>query len=247
MSCLKKIDPRIYKIIKAEGLRQKENLELIASENFTSLGVLEAQGSVLTNKYAEGYPHHRWYGGCENVDQVEGLAIERAKELFKAEHVNVQAHSGSQANMAVYFTCLNVGDTIMALDLACGGHLTHGHAHNFSGKLYKVVSYGVDPKSEQLDYDKILTLAKECHPRLILAGASAYPRIIDFKKFRSICDKVGAYLFVDMAHIAGLVAAGVHPSPVPDAEFVSSTTHKTLRGPRGGFILCKKNLAVSWI
>ncbi|MEK6563564.1 MAG: serine hydroxymethyltransferase [Candidatus Omnitrophota bacterium] len=243
MSCLKKIDPRIYKIIKAEGLRQKENLELIASENFTSLGVLEAQGSVLTNKYAEGYPHHRWYGGCENVDQVEGLAIERAKELFKAEHVNVQAHSGSQANMAVYFTCLNVGDTIMALDLACGGHLTHGHAHNFSGKLYKVVSYGVDPKSEQLDYDKILTLAKECHPRLILAGASAYPRIIDFKKFRSICDKVGAYLFVDMAHIAGLVAAGVHPSPVPDAEFVSSTTHKTLRGPRGGFILCKKEFS----
>ena len=243
MSCLKKIDPRIYKIIKAEGLRQKENLELIASENFTSLGVLEAQGSVLTNKYAEGYPHHRWYGGCENVDQAEGLAIERAKELFKAEHVNVQAHSGSQANMAVYFTCLNVGDTIMALDLACGGHLTHGHAHNFSGKLYKVVSYGVDPKSEQLDYDKILTLAKECHPRLILAGASAYPRIIDFKKFRSICDKVGAYLFVDMAHIAGLVAAGVHPSPVPDAEFVSSTTHKTLRGPRGGFILCKKEFS----
>ncbi|MEK6568513.1 MAG: serine hydroxymethyltransferase [Candidatus Omnitrophota bacterium] len=243
MSYLKKIDPRIYKIIKAESLRQKENLELIASENFTSLGVLEAQGSVLTNKYAEGYPHHRWYGGCENVDQAEGLAIERAKELFKAEHVNVQAHSGSQANMAVYFTCLNVGDTIMALDLACGGHLTHGHAHNFSGKLYKVVSYGVDPKSEQLDYDKILTLAKECHPRLILAGASAYPRIIDFKKFRSICDKVGAYLFVDMAHIAGLVAAGVHPSPVPDAEFVSSTTHKTLRGPRGGFILCKKEFS----
>jgi len=243
MSCLKKIDPRIYNIIKAEGLRQEENLELIASENFTSLGVLEAQGSVLTNKYAEGYPHHRWYGGCVNVDEAEQLAIERAKELFKAEHVNVQAHSGSQANMAVYFTCLNVGDTIMALDLACGGHLTHGHPHNFSGKLYKVVSYGVDPESEQLDYDKILTLAKECHPRLILAGASAYPRIIDFKKFRAICDKVGAYLFVDMAHIAGLVAAGVHPSPVPDAEFVSSTTHKTLRGPRGGFVLCKKEFS----
>ena len=226
MSYLEKIDPRIYRIIKAESLRQEENLELIASENFTSLGVLEAQGSVLTNKYAEGYPQHRWYGGCVNVDEAEHLAIERAKELFKAEHVNVQAHSGSQANMAVYFTCLNVGDTIMALDLACGGHLTHGHPHNFSGKLYKVVSYGVDPKSEQLDYDQILTLAKECHPRLILAGASAYPRVIDFKKFREICDKVGAYLFVDMAHIAGLVAAGVHPSPVPYAEFVSSTTHK---------------------
>ena len=243
MSYLEKIDPRIYKIIRNEAKRQEENLELIASENFTSRGVLEAQGSVLTNKYAEGYPQHRWYGGCVNVDEAEHLAIERARELFKAEHVNVQAHSGSQANMAVYFTCLNVGDTIMALDLACGGHLTHGHPHNFSGKLYKVVSYGVDPKSEQLDYDKILTLAKECHPRLILAGASAYPRVIDFKKFRAICDKVGAYLFVDMAHIAGLVAAGVHPSPVPDAEFVSSTTHKTLRGPRGGFILCKKEFS----
>ena len=243
MSYLEKIDPRIYKIIRNEAKRQEENLELIASENFTSRGVLDAQGSVLTNKYAEGYPHHRWYGGCVNVDEAEHLAIERARELFKAEHVNVQAHSGSQANMAVYFTCLNVGDTIMALDLACGGHLTHGHPHNFSGKLYKVVSYGVDPKSEQLDYDKILTLAKECHPRLILAGASAYPRVIDFKKFRAICDKVGAYLFVDMAHIAGLVAAGVHPSPVPDAEFVSSTTHKTLRGPRGGFILCKKEFS----
>ena len=243
MSYLEKIDPRIYKIIRNEAKRQEENLELIASENFTSRGVLDAQGSVLTNKYAEGYPHHRWYGGCVNVDEAEHLAIERARELFKAEHVNVQAHSGSQANMAVYFTCLNVGDTIMALDLACGGHLTHGHPHNFSGKLYKVVSYGVDPKSEQLDYDKILTLAKECHPRLILAGASAYPRVIDFKKFRAICDKVGAYLFVDMAHIAGLVAAGVHPSPVPDAEFVSSTTHKTLRGPRGGFVLCKKEFS----
>ena len=243
MSYLEKIDPRIYKIIRNEAKRQEENLELIASENFTSRGVLDAQGSVLTNKYAEGYPQHRWYGGCVNVDEAEHLAIERARELFKAEHVNVQAHSGSQANMAVYFTCLNVGDTIMALDLACGGHLTHGHPHNFSGKLYKVVSYGVDPKSEQLDYDKILTLAKECHPRLILAGASAYPRVIDFKKFRAICDKVGAYLFVDMAHIAGLVAAGVHPSPVPDAEFVSSTTHKTLRGPRGGFVLCKKEFS----
>src|SRR3989339_1982313 len=242
MSYLEKIDPRIYKIIRNEAKRQEENLELIASENFTSRGVLDAQGSVLTNKYAEGYPHHRWYGGCENVDQAEGLAIERAKELFKAEHVNVQAHSGSQANMAVYFSCLNVGDTIMALDLACGGHLTHGHPHNFSGKFFKVVSYGVHRETEKLDYDQILTLAKEYRPRLILAGASAYPRIIDFKKFRGICDSVGAYLFVDMAHIAGLVAAGAHPSPVPYAEFVTSTTHKTLRGPRGGFVICKKEI-----
>lgn len=243
MSYLKKIDPEIFGIIKSEIKRQEENLELIASENFTSLAVLEAQGSILTNKYAEGYPHYRWYGGCVNVDQAERLAIERAKELFKAEHVNVQAHSGSQANMAVYFSCLNVGDTIMALDLACGGHLTHGHPHNFSGKFYKVVTYGVNPKTEELDYGQILTLAKEHRPRLILAGASAYPRIIDFKKFREICDKVGAYLFVDMAHIAGLVAAGAHPSPVPYAEFVSSTTHKTLRGPRGGFVICKKEFS----
>ncbi len=243
MKHLKKIDPPIYKVIQNEAQRQEENLELIASENFTSLSVLEAMGSVLTNKYAEGYPHHRWYGGCENVDVAESLAIERAKELFKAEHVNVQAHSGSQANMAVYFSCLNIGDTIMALDLACGGHLTHGHPHNFSGKFFKVVAYGVDTQTQRLDYDKILAMAKEYHPRLILAGASAYPRIIDFKKFRQICDTVGAYLFVDMAHIAGLVAAGVHPSPVPYAEFVSSTTHKTLRGPRGGFVICKKEFA----
>lgn len=243
MSYLKKIDPQVYKIIKSEIRRQEENLELIASENFTSLAVLEAQGSVLTNKYAEGYPHKRWYGGCENVDEAEYVAIERAKKLFKAEHVNVQAHSGSQANMAVYFCCLNVGDTIMALDLSCGGHLTHGHPHNFSGKFYKVVTYGVNPETERLDYGQILELAKERRPRLILAGASAYPRIIDFKKFREICDKVGAYLFVDMAHIAGLVAAGLHPTPVPYAEFVSSTTHKTLRGPRGGFVICKKEFA----
>lgn len=240
MSYLKKIDSAIFKVIQNEIKRQEENLELIASENFTSLAVLEAQGSVLTNKYAEGYPHHRWYGGCENVDEAEYLAIERAKELFKAEHVNVQPHSGTQANMAVYFACLNIGDTIMALDLAAGGHLTHGHPHNFSGKFFKVVPYGVNPKTEQLDYDQILALAKVHRPRLILAGASAYPRVIDFKKFRHICDSVGAYLFVDMAHIAGLVAAGAHPSPVPYAEFVSSTTHKTLRGPRGGFVICKK-------
>ncbi|HAH20242.1 MAG: serine hydroxymethyltransferase [Omnitrophica WOR_2 bacterium GWF2_43_52] len=243
MKHLKKIDPQIYNVIHNEAKRQEENLELIASENFTSPAVLEAMGSILTNKYAEGYPHHRWYGGCENVDVAESLAIERATELFKAEHVNVQAHSGSQANMAVYFSCLNVGDTIMALDLACGGHLTHGHPHNFSGKFFKVVSYGVHRETEKLDYDQILTLAKEYRPRLILAGASAYPRIIDFKKFRGICDSVGAYLFVDMAHIAGLVAAGAHPSPVPYAEFVSSTTHKTLRGPRGGFVICKKEFS----
>jgi glycine hydroxymethyltransferase len=243
MIYLKKIDPQIYKIIKNETIRQEENLELIASENFTSPAVLEAQGSVLTNKYAEGYPHKRWYGGCVNVDEAEYLAIERAKELFKAEHVNVQAHSGSQANMAVYFGCLNIGDTIMALDLSCGGHLTHGHPHNFSGKFFKVVTYDINPQTERIDYEQILTLAKEHRPRLILAGASAYPRIIDFRKFREICDKVGAYLFVDMAHIAGLVAAGVHPSPVPYAEFVSSTTHKTLRGPRGGFVICKKEFA----
>ena len=243
MSELKRVDPAIFKIIKNEILRQEENLVLIASENFTSLAVLEAQGSVLTNKYAEGYPYHRWYGGCVNVDEAESLAIERAQELFKAEHVNVQAHSGTQANMAVYFAVLNVGDKIMALDLACGGHLTHGHPHSFSGKFYKVVTYGVNPESEELDYEQILTLAKEHRPRLILAGASAYPRIIDFKKFREICDKVGAYLLVDMAHIAGLVAAGAHPSPVPYAEFVSSTTHKTLRGPRGGFVICKKEFS----
>ena len=240
---IKKTDPEIYEAIKNEIKRQEENLELIASENFASLAVLEAQGSVLTNKYAEGYPHARWYGGCEYVDQTEQLAIKRAKELFGAEHVNVQAHSGTQANMAVYFTALNLGDTILAMDLAAGGHLTHGHPHNFSGMFYKVIGYGVDRKTEVLDYDNILYLAKKYKPKMIVAGASAYPRKIDFKEFRKICDKVGAYLFADMAHIAGLVAAGVHPSPVPYAEFVSSTTHKTLRGPRGGFVLCKKEFA----
>jgi glycine hydroxymethyltransferase len=243
MKHIKNIDPQIYAAIKNEILRQGENLELIASENFASLAILEAQGSVLTNKYAEGYPHHRWYGGCEYVDEAERLAIERAKKLFNAEHVNVQAHSGTQANMAVYFAVLNLGDTILAMDLAAGGHLTHGHPLNFSGIFYKVVGYGVDRKAEILDYDKILDLAKKHKPKMIIAGASAYPRRIDFKKFRNICDKVGAYLFVDMAHIAGLVAAGVHPSPVPYAEFVSSTTHKTLRGPRGGFVICKKEFA----
>jgi len=240
---LKQQDPEIYAAIKKELGRQNDNLELIASENFASLAVLEAQGSVLTNKYAEGYPGKRWYGGCEYVDIVETLAIERAKSIFGAEHVNVQPHSGSQANMAVYFAAINPGDTVLAMDLAAGGHLTHGHPHNFSGKLFKMVGYGVDKKTEALDYDVIQELANLHKPKMILAGASAYPRTLDFKRFRQIADSVGAYLFVDMAHIAGLVAAGLHPSPVPYAEFVSSTTHKTLRGPRGGFILCKKEFA----
>ena len=243
MKHLKQIDPEIYAAIKQEMKRQDENLELIASENFASLGVLEAQGSVLTNKYAEGYPGKRWYGGCEYVDIAESLAIERAKAIFGAEHVNVQPHSGSQANMAVYFAAVKPGDTVLAMDLSAGGHLTHGHPHNFSGRFFKMVGYGVDKKTEALDYDAIAELAKIHKPKMILAGASAYPRIIDFKRFREITDSVGAYLFVDMAHIAGLVAAGIHPSPVPYAEFVTSTTHKTLRGPRGGFILCKQEFA----
>ena len=243
MKHLEQTDPEIFAAIQKEINRQNDNLELIASENFASLAVLEAQGSVLTNKYAEGYPGKRWYGGCEYVDIVESLAIERAKSIFGAEHVNVQAHSGSQANMAVYFAAVNPGDTVLAMDLAAGGHLTHGHPHNFSGRFFKMVGYGVDKKTEALDYDVIAELAKLHKPKMILAGASAYPRTIDFKKFRQIADSVGAYLFVDMAHIAGLVAAGLHPSPVPYAEFVTSTTHKTLRGPRGGFILCKKEFA----
>ena len=240
---LKHIDPQIYQVIKDEIIRQDDNLELIASENFTSLAVLEAQGSVLTNKYAEGYPARRWYGGCDLVDQAESLAIQRAKELFGAQHVNVQPHSGTQANMAVLFCALNRQDTILAMDLACGGHLTHGHPHNFSGMFYNVVSYGVDRQTEMLDYGQIEKLALEHKPKLVIAGASAYSRQIDFKKFRAICDKVGAYLLVDMAHFAGLVAAGIHPSPVDYAEFVSSTTHKTLRGPRGGFVICKSQFA----
>jgi glycine hydroxymethyltransferase len=243
MKYINKIDPEIYAALKNELKRQQDNLELIASENFTSPAVLEAQGSVLTNKYAEGYPKKRWYGGCEYADEVEYLAIERAKKIFGAEHVNVQAHSGTQANMAVYFAALKFKDTILAMDLSCGGHLTHGHPHNFSGMFYNVVTYGVDKRTELLDYDKILDLAKRHKPKLILAGASAYPRKMDFKQFRKICDKVGAYLFVDMAHIAGLVAAKIHPSPVPYADFVTSTAHKTLRGPRGGFIICKKEFA----
>ena len=244
MDYLKRIDPKIYRVIRDETNRQTDNIELIASENFTSLAVMQAQGSVLTNKYAEGYPNKRWYGGCSNVDEAEDLAIQRAKKLFSTTgHINVQPHSGSQANMAVYFSVLNPGDKVMAMDLACGGHLTHGHPHNFSGEFYKIISYGVDKKTEMLDYDELMTQAKKYRPKMILAGACAYPRIIDFKKFRQIADSVGAYLFVDMAHIAGLVAAGVHPSPIPYADFVSTTTHKTLRGPRGGMIICKKKYA----
>jgi len=243
MKYLKQTDPQVYAAIRNEIRRQEDNLELIASENFASCSVLEAQGSVFTNKYAEGYPGARWYGGCDNVDAVERLAIERAKKLFGAEYVNVQAHSGTQANMAVYFAALDFGDTVLAMDLASGGHLTHGHQHNFSGMFYNIVTYGVDRNTEMLNYDYILGLAKEHRPKMILAGASAYPRIIDFKAFRRIADSVGALLFVDMAHIAGLVAAGIHPSPVPYADFVTSTTHKTLRGPRAGFIICKQKFA----
>ncbi len=243
MRHLKAVDPEIYAAVKNEIERQENNLELIASENFTSLAVLEAQGSVLTNKYAEGYPGARWYGGCHNVDIVEDIAISRAKELFGAEYANVQAHSGTSANMAVYMAALAPGDTVLAMDLACGGHLSHGHPHNFSGRFYNIVTYGVDKDTEMLDYDKIAELAAEHKPKMILAGASAYPRKMNFARFRKICDSVGAYLFVDMAHIAGLIAAGVHESPVPYAEFVASTTHKTLRGPRGGFILCRKEFA----
>ncbi len=243
MNNLKRVDPEIYEAIVNETRREEENIELIASENFVSRAVLEAQGSVLTNKYAEGYPAARWYGGCEHIDVAEKLAIERAKELFKADHANVQPHCGSSANMAVYFSALNMGDTVMALDLACGGHLTHGHKANFSGKYFNIVPYMVDRKTEMLDYDEIEKTALQCKPKMILAGASNYSRAIDFRRFRQICDKVGAYLMVDMAHFAGLVAAGIHPDPVPYAEFVTTTTHKTLRGPRGGMILCKKEFA----
>ena len=243
MDDLKKQDKQVFDAIQKEFERQNNNIELIASENFVSKAILETQGSVMTNKYAEGYPNARWYHGCENVDVVEQLAIDRARELFGAEHVNVQPHSGSQANMAVYLAALKAGDTLMALDLACGGHLTHGHKINFSGRTYKIVSYGVDKETEMIDYDEILKLARETKPKMIVAGASAYSRSIDFKKFREICDEVGAFLMVDMAHIAGLVAAGLHQNPVPYAEFVTTTTHKTLRGPRGGMILCRKEFA----
>ena len=236
---LEEVDPEIFQAIEAERIRQFENIELIASENFTSRAVMEAQGSVLTNKYAEGYPGRRWYGGCENVDVVERLAIDRARQLFGAEHVNVQAHSGSQANMAVYFSVLNPGDRILTMDLSHGGHLTHGNKANFSGRFYSVVHYGVDRETERIDYDQLARQAEEHKPRMITAGASAYSRIIDFQKMRQIADSVGAYLFVDIAHIAGLVAAGVHPTPVGIADFVTTTTHKSLRGPRGGIIMCK--------
>ncbi len=231
------IDPIVDEIILKEKNRQEEHIEMIASENFVSQAVLDAQGSILTNKYAEGYPKKRYYGGCEFADEIESLAIERLKKLFDAKFVNVQPHSGSQANMAVYMGLLNPGDVILGMSLAEGGHLTHGFHLNFSGKIYKSAFYGVDPVTELIDYDKVLEIAKEVQPKLIIAGASAYSRIIDFKRFREIADEVGAYLHVDMAHIAGLIAAGLHPSPLPFAHAVTSTTHKTLRGPRGGIIL----------
>lgn len=240
---LREEDPELYSALRREACRQRENLELIASENYVSRAVREAQGSVMTNKYAEGYPGKRWYGGCEYVDEAERLAIDRAKQLFGAEHVNVQPHSGSQANMAVYFAVLQPGDTILAMSLAHGGHLTHGHKVNFSGRFFNVVHYGVSEKTEQIDYAEVERLAQQHKPKLICAGASAYSRIIDFKRMREIADQVGAYLMVDMAHIAGLVAAGCHPNPVPYAEFVTTTTHKTLRGPRGGMILCQARFA----
>ena len=237
---LAQVDPEIAVLVRKETERQEEGLELIASENFVSPAVLEAVGSVLTNKYAEGYPGKRYYGGCEFVDQVETLAIERAKKLFGAEAANVQAHSGSQANMAAYMSVMQPGDTMLSLDLNSGGHLTHGMSLNFSGKLYKVVHYGLDRATERIDFGQVRTLAKEHRPKIIVVGASAYPRTLDFATFREVADSVGAVVVVDMAHIAGLVAAGLHPSPVPLAELVTTTTHKTLRGPRGGMVLAKE-------
>jgi glycine hydroxymethyltransferase len=242
-SALSQTDPEIARAIAGEAHRQLEHIELIASENYTSQAVMEAQGSCLTNKYAEGYPGRRWYGGCEFADVVETLAIDRAKELFGAEHANVQPHSGSQANMAVYFSVLQPGDRILTMDLAHGGHLTHGHKANFSGKLYEVTHYGVSQEDGRIDYDALAQQALEVKPRMITAGASAYPREIDFKRLREIADSVGAYLFVDMAHIAGLVAGGAHPTPVPYADFVTTTTHKSLRGPRSGLVLCRAEYA----
>ena len=240
---LVKVDEEIYSLVEKELEREQDGIELIASENFASEAVMEAMGSYLTNKYAEGYPSKRYYGGCQVVDEVEELARERAKRLFGAEHANVQPHSGSQANMAVYFTILQPGDTVLGMNLSHGGHLTHGSAVNFSGRLYNFVSYGVNKETERIDYEEVRRLALEYKPKLIVAGASAYSRIIDFKKLKEICDEVEAYFMVDMAHIAGLVATGAHPSPVPYADFVTSTTHKTLRGPRGGLILCKEKYA----
>ncbi len=240
---LAQFDPEVHESILAELNRQRTNLELIASENFVSEAVLEAVGSPLTNKYAEGYPGRRYYGGCEHVDVIEQLAIDRCKTLFGAEHANVQPHSGAQANTAVYFAMLEPGDRILGMDLNHGGHLTHGMVKNVSGKTYEPHFYQVDPDTHQIDYDKVLEQAKKVMPKMIVAGASAYPRVIDFKRFREIADEVGALLLVDMAHIAGLVAAGLHPSPVPFADFVTTTTHKTLRGPRGGIIMCKEKYA----
>ena len=243
LSALKNYDPELFAGMDAELNRQRNNIELIASENIVSEKVLLAAGSVLTNKYAEGYPSHRYYGGCEHVDVVEALAIERAKKLFGADHANVQPHCGANANFAVYVALLQPGDTIMGMNLAHGGHLTHGSKANVSGKYFNVVPYGVSKETGAIDYDEVESIALECKPKLIVAGASAYPRVIDFKRFREIADKVGAYLMVDMAHIAGLVATGEHPSPVPYADVVTTTTHKTLRGPRGGMILCREELA----
>jgi glycine hydroxymethyltransferase len=243
MDILRESDPQIYEAIRAEERRQRDELELIASENYTSAAVMEAVGSVLTNKYAEGLPGRRYYGGCQYVDQAEQLAIDRAKALFGAEHANVQPHSGASANQAVYFACLEIGAPVLAMDLAQGGHLTHGMKLNFSGRWYPTTGYGVDPKTERIDYDRLDALAREHRPKLILAGASAYPRIIDFERIAEAAHEIEAVFFADMAHIAGLVAAGEHPSPVPVADFVATTTHKTLRGPRGGIVLCKQEWA----
>lgn len=243
MNPIEQADPEVWQAISAERRRQQDGLEMIASENYTSPAVLAAQGSVLTNKYAEGYPGKRYYGGCECVDVVERLAVDRACKLFSAEHANVQPHSGAQANMAVYFACLEPGDAILAMNLAHGGHLTHGMHLNFSGKLYKVFHYGVRKDDERIDFDQVAALARQHKPKLVVAGASAYPRTIDFGLFAEICKEVGALFMVDMAHVAGLVAGDQHPSPVPWADFTTSTTHKTLRGPRGGFVLCKKGWA----
>ncbi len=243
MNILNDADPQVFDAIRSEEQRQRDELELIASENYTSAAVMEAVGSVLTNKYAEGLPGKRYYGGCEFVDKVETLAIERAKSLFHSDHVNVQPHSGASANQAVFFASLEIGDKILAMDLAQGGHLTHGMKLNFSGRWYPTIGYGVDPKTERIDYDRFAALAREHKPKLVLAGASAYPRIIDFDRMAEVAREIGAIFFVDMAHIAGLVAAGHHPSPIPVADFVSTTTHKTLRGPRGGIVLCRKDWA----
>ena len=243
MSFLSQIDPEVSRALDMEKKRQSESINLIASENYASRAVLEAQGSFLTCKYAEGYPHHRYYGGCENMDVIEGLAIQRAKELFHAGHANVQTHSGAQANMAAYYALLEYGDTVLAMSLAHGGHLTHGDKASFSGKSYNFIPYGLNRETERIDYKEVEKLALKHKPKLIVAGASAYPRVIDFERFRHIADMVGASLMVDMAHIAGLVAAGLHPTPIPYSDVVTSTTHKTLRGPRSGFILCRSELA----